>query len=207
MIAATPIPTIPWTAWLILIPIQIVLDVAFIWAIWWTLMTHDPNRLTYRQRLAWVFGSMFLMAAFMFGTLFSTVLTLNPTHDPRIGMVGLYYLAAADMPPMLAACWILWRACGRWIWSPEAIKRNKGGRVGEYFFPADRPNISLREAAELAKQMDRAARGKPPKAATAPIDPPTDNSDADLEALERQMGVRPPPPEAGQHGGNKSGHR
>lgn len=43
--------------------------------------------------------------------------------------------------------------------------------------------------------------------APAPIYPPTDNSDADLEALERQMGVRPPPPEAGQHGGNKSGHR
>lgn len=88
-----------------------------------------------------------------------------------------------------------------------AIKRNNGVGAGECFFPESRPNISLLESAKLAKQMDRAARGKPAKSGPLPVHHPTDNSDADLKALDGRMGITPPPPGADQQENDKDGHR
>ncbi len=207
MIAATPIPTIPWTAWLVLIPIQIVLDAGLFWVSWWAMMKHDPDRMTPNARIALMAKWFAAATAFIFGTIIASGLALNPTRDPRIGMVGVYYWGVADIPPMLVVAFILKRSLYLWHFSPEATKRNRGVGIGEYFFPSSRPNISLREAAELAKQMDCAARGRPPKAAAPPIYHPTDNSGTDLKALERQRGVTPPPPEDDEQGGNKSGRR
>jgi hypothetical protein len=123
MLAVTPVPIIPWTAWLILIPIQIVLDAGLFWGTWWAVMNHDPNRMTPKARLLLAWTWMAAMVVFTFGTLIITVVTLNPTHDPRIGMVGMYYFGAAAIPPMIVVCWIIWRAGYRWYWSPEAKAR------------------------------------------------------------------------------------
>lgn len=209
MIASTAVPTIPWTAWLILIPIQIVLDAGFIWVTWWVLMKHDPDRMSPNTRIAFGGIQMAAMMAFTVGTLLSEWRLLNPTRDPRHGPVVFYYFGAAAIPPMLVACYILWLASKKFTFSPEAIKRNKGVRVAEFFFPSDRPNISFSEAEKLAKEQDRAWRHKPSRKTAPPAKPavPPKHSatyDADLEAMERQMGITPPkdkPPE-GRSDGN-----
>ena len=109
MITTQPVPSIPLWAWELDVPLQLALSVGFLWANWW-LMCSKNRLIADNNGRQLAYASLGMSAAviiFLFGSIFSAIYILDPTHNPKLGFYAYWFM----MPAILVTMSLGWSCC------------------------------------------------------------------------------------------------
>ena len=172
MITTQPVPSIPLWAWELDVPLQLALSVGFLWATWWLMCS--KNRLiadTNGRQLAYAsltWGAAVII--FLFGSIFSAIYILDPTHNPKIGFYAYWFMMPTVLVTLVTGMAML---CRMWtIWGYWTDPRLNPGRRPQ-------ANAVRRDITTQICQPDNPVPAKPqhgttfPAEKAAPAKPPT----------------------------------
>ena len=178
MITTQPVPTIPLWAWELAVPFQLAMSAGYLWVHWWLMCSKNRlNADTNGRQLAYAsLGMVAAVTIFLFGSIFAGGQILDPTHNPKIGVYGYWFVmpsvlvTLATAVAMLIRKWTIW---GYWTdprlnpgRRPQAAAR-RGGTATQVCYP-DRP-------APAKPHRRSASPAEGPESEKPPAQPPPDN--------------------------------